>query len=142
MESEPVKVPVVCGVKLTLITQLAPGATFGIQTSLSLKGGLIVIPEILRDALPEFVSVTDPNWLVWLLKLMVGVDRVTFGLEVTPLNVPPPQALSASEQPIASIVNNTRPRLNLLMVGQAKRVLFMPILRQRGTIALASYLLL
>src|SRR5215470_13567298 len=124
MESEPVKVPVVCGVKVTLITQLAPGATFGLQASLSLKGGLIVIPEILRDALPELVSVTDPNWLVWLLKLMVSVDRVTFGLEVTPLNIPPPQEASASEQQIAINVNKTRPRL--LMVGQATRVLFMP----------------
>jgi hypothetical protein len=55
--TEPDRVPVAVGVKVTLIEQLAPAATVVPQVFVSAKSPLLVIPEIVSGAVPVFESV-------------------------------------------------------------------------------------
>ena len=55
--TEPCRVPTAVGVKVTLIEQLAPGASVVPQVFVSAKSPEAVIPEIVSCAVPVFVSV-------------------------------------------------------------------------------------
>lgn len=58
---EPVRVPAAVGAKVTLIAQLAPGATVApVQVPVAVNSGFgdVATVVIVRDAVPEFVTVT------------------------------------------------------------------------------------
>ena len=57
-ESEPVRVPVAVGLKVTLIVQLAPAATLVPQVLVSEKSPVVEMLVMLRVAVPVLVSVT------------------------------------------------------------------------------------
>src|SRR5439155_59393 len=93
MVTVPVRVPVVVGVKLTLIVQLAPAATAVPQVpspSIATESPLIVMLLIVSVAFPVLVSVTDCVALVvptaWLAKVNEAGERLATG----PVDVEPP----------------------------------------------------
>lgn len=62
--SVPVAVPVCCGVKVTLMEQLAPGATLEPQSSLSAKSPVVAMPVMLSVSPPVLERVTVCGRLV------------------------------------------------------------------------------
>jgi hypothetical protein len=79
----PVCVPVAVGVKVTLIEQFAPAASDAPQVVVSAYWALGTMLVMLRDAVPELVSVTDCAALVvfnaWPAKVRLVGDNDTAG---------------------------------------------------------------
>jgi hypothetical protein len=84
MVTEPLRAPVAVGVKVTLIEQEAPAATLEPQVLIWEKSPLAVMLEIVRAALPLFVSAIVAGELVvpttWLPKLYDDGERATKGI--------------------------------------------------------------
>ena len=84
IETVPVTVPFTAGVKVTEIVQLAPAASGDAQLFVWANGGLALMPEIVRLAVPELVRVTACAGLVvplvCVLKVRVVGDSVTAGV--------------------------------------------------------------
>ena len=85
-----VSVPLIEGVNVTVIVQVAWGATALVQVLVWLKSALLVpvtlTPVTFRSVLPVLVTVTVCGLLVvptfWLPKLRLDGDSATFGLGV------------------------------------------------------------
>jgi len=81
IDSVPVLVPVVVGVKVTLIVQLAPVLSLAVPLFASEKSPLAVMVLMFTVLLPVLVSVTACGVLVvptgWLAKVRVLLDSVT-----------------------------------------------------------------
>ena len=75
-ESVPFNVPVVWGLKLTLMVQLAFGASELPHVWVSAKDPLAVMPEMVSVALPEFFSVTAWAALVVPTSRLAKVNEV------------------------------------------------------------------
>src|SRR5437867_5117935 len=88
MTTDPVSVPSVVGVKVTLMAQLAPCATLVPQSLVSAKAGVAVMPEMLSGPTPELVRVTIWGALVVtrfsLPKFRLGGERTAAGLMPVP----------------------------------------------------------
>jgi len=88
-----VRDPPCIGVNVTLIVQLAPGASELPHVVLRAKSAgsvpVKLMLVILRDAVPKLVSVTDCAVLVvrtgWVAKVRLLVDRVALGPEKNPV---------------------------------------------------------
>src|ERR1022692_1709520 len=82
-EMEPVRVPVVLGVKVTLIVQLAPGFTVAPQVFVWPNGPVAAMLPTVRIPRPVFVSVAFMAGLVvricWLGKVKLVGENVTAG---------------------------------------------------------------
>lgn len=115
MVSVPVRVPVAVGVKVTLISQLAPAATEAPQVLVSAKSPLTATLLMVNGALPVFVRVTVCGALVmpmpWLLKLRPVRERNTRG--ATPM---PPRETTRG-LPVASSVTVMVPIRAPMTVG-------------------------
>jgi hypothetical protein len=84
----PVRKPVVVGVNVMLMTQLALTASVPGQLLLCEKSPVAVMLVITRGALPQLVTVNDTVLLVptfWLPKLMLGALKQTAGATPVPL---------------------------------------------------------
>ena len=85
-KSMPVRLPVVLGVKVMLISQLVAGARLPTQLSLSAKWAVVSISVTFRVAPPELVSVTVMAPLVvptfWPGNIRLVADSVAPGLAV------------------------------------------------------------
>ncbi len=89
IDNVPVRVPICVGLNVTLIVQLARGATLEPQLCVWLKSPLAVMLVMLSVVLPKLVSVTDFPGLVvptsWAAKVTPVGDKVAFGPETTPV---------------------------------------------------------
>ncbi len=89
IDNVPVRVPICVGLNVTLIVQLARGATLEPQLWVWLKSRLAVMLVMLSVVLPKLVSVTDFPGLVvptsWAAKVTPVGDKVAFGPETTPV---------------------------------------------------------
>jgi hypothetical protein len=101
-ETVPLTLPVVLGVRVTLIVQFAPTARVEPQLLVSAKFALAAILAIVSVAVPELVSVTGRGWLAvpttsspnvkpFVEKETLGDERETLG------DPPPPQPLSTQD---------------------------------------------
>jgi hypothetical protein len=99
IESVPLRLPEMVGVRVTLMVQSAPGARVGPQLSVSAKFTLAAMLEILNVAVPELVRVTGRGWLFVPTtsspKVKLLAESETLG-DSLPTD-PPPQALSPKE---------------------------------------------
>jgi hypothetical protein len=95
IETNPFRLPVTA-VKVTLIMQLAPGASVELQVLLSSKFAVAVILAMLSAAVPEFFTVVDRDWLVVLTTSVPNASVVCDKEALAdPLSIdPPPQALN------------------------------------------------
>ena len=84
MVKEPLREPLAVGVKVTLRVQLAPAARLEPQVLVWEKSSLSVMLEIVRAALPSFLSVIVSAELVvpttWLPKSYEDSERATKGI--------------------------------------------------------------
>jgi hypothetical protein len=89
----PVSVPIVLGVKLTLIVQLAPGFTIGPQVVVTSRNGPLMVPVRVivkfRIPRPELLSVMDLALLV-VYTTCLGKVRAVVGESVTAGSTPTP----------------------------------------------------
>jgi hypothetical protein len=87
---EPVRVPVVVGVKVTLIVQLAPGFTVAPQVFVWPNGPAAVMLATFRVPSPVFVSVAFMAGLVvlivWFGKVRLVGDNVVAGNTPVPVS--------------------------------------------------------
>src|ERR1022692_605069 len=88
-ETEPDRVPVVLGVKVTLIVQLAPGFTVPPQVFVWANGPVTVVVPTVRIPRPVFVSVAFIAGLVVLI-IWLGKARPLGGESVTRGSTPVP----------------------------------------------------
>lgn len=84
----PARAPVVVGVNVTLMAQLAAGATL-VPQLLAAKSPLVAMLAIINVALPVLVNVAVCDALVlpttWLPKARLSVERLTAGPDATPV---------------------------------------------------------
>ena len=94
-ETVPLTLPVVLGVRVTLIVQFAPAARVEPQLLVSAKFALAAILAIVSVAVPELVSVMGRGWLAVPTtsspKVKPFVEKETLGDERETLGDPPPQ---------------------------------------------------
>ena len=90
MVIDPLRAPLVVGLKVTLIVQVAPELTVEPQVLVWAKSPLAAMLVMLSEALPLLVSVTDCAALVvpitWLEKVNMETDRLTTGAIPVPLS--------------------------------------------------------
>jgi hypothetical protein len=92
MERVPVRLPPAEGLKLTLIEQLALAARFEPQLLDWVKSPLLLIPAILREALPVLLNLiccaelVDPDNWPGKLRLVGEIDTFGAGAKPSPLS--------------------------------------------------------